>query len=65
MTGTRGRVAWMAIAPVKSMALAFLDEAELGPDGIAGDRAYARRGHAAGILPRSIAQGVVKSTQIG
>jgi uncharacterized protein YcbX len=41
MTGTRGRVAWIAIAPVKSMALAFLPEAELGPDGIAGDRAYA------------------------
>ena len=41
MTETRGRLAWIAIAPVKSMALAFLEEAELGLDGIAGDRAYA------------------------
>lgn len=36
-----GRVAWIAIAPVKSMALVFLDRAELGVDGIVGDRAFA------------------------
>ena len=41
MTEPAGRVAWIAIAPVKSMALVFLDRAELGPDGIAGDRAFA------------------------
>jgi MOSC domain-containing protein len=41
MTEAPGRVAWIAIAPVKSMALAFLNEAVLGPDGIAGDRAFA------------------------
>jgi uncharacterized protein YcbX len=41
MTEPTGRVAWIAIAPVKSMALVFLDQAELGLDGIAGDRAFA------------------------
>jgi uncharacterized protein YcbX len=41
MTEPTGHVAWIAIAPVKSMALVFLDRAELGPDGIAGDRAFA------------------------
>ena len=41
MTEPTGRVAWIAIAPVKSMALVFLDWAELGLDGIPGDRAFA------------------------
>jgi uncharacterized protein YcbX len=41
MTEPAGRIAWIAIAPVKSMALVFLDRAELGLDGIAGDRAFA------------------------
>jgi uncharacterized protein YcbX len=41
MTEAAARVAWIAIAPVKSMALVFLDRAELGPDGIPGDRAFA------------------------
>jgi uncharacterized protein len=41
MTEPAGRVAWIAIAPVKSMALVFLDRAELGRAGIAGDRAFA------------------------
>ncbi len=41
MTEPAGRVAWIAIAPVKSMGLVFLDAAELGPDGIRGDRAFA------------------------
>ena len=41
MSEPLGRVAWIAIAPVKSMALVFLDHAELGPDGIPGDRAFA------------------------
>ena len=48
MTATAGHVAWIAIAPVKSMALVFLEHAELGLDGIAGDRAFAlidERGH--------------------
>jgi hypothetical protein len=36
-----GRLAWIAIAPVKSMALQFLDEALLSTDGIPGDRAFA------------------------
>ena len=36
-----GSIAWIAIAPVKSMALVFLDEAHLGLAGIAGDRAFA------------------------
>ncbi|MEO5939491.1 MAG: MOSC N-terminal beta barrel domain-containing protein, partial [Candidatus Limnocylindrales bacterium] len=41
MTESAGRVAWISIAPVKSMALAFLERAVLGLDGIAGDRAFA------------------------
>ena len=41
MTEPAGRVAWIAIAPVKSMALVFLDHAHLGRDGIPGDRAFA------------------------
>jgi uncharacterized protein YcbX len=41
MTEPTGRVAWIAIAPVKSMALVFLDRAELGLNGIPGDRAFA------------------------
>jgi len=41
MNEATGRVAWLAIAPVKSMALVFLDHAALGLDGIAGDRAFA------------------------
>ena len=41
MTEPAGRVAWIAIAPVKAMALAFLERAELGPAGIVGDRAFA------------------------
>jgi uncharacterized protein YcbX len=36
-----GRVAWIAVAPVKAMALVHLDRAHLGLDGIAGDRAFA------------------------
>jgi uncharacterized protein YcbX len=36
-----GRVAWIAIAPVKSMALVYLERAHLGLAGIAGDRAFA------------------------
>lgn len=36
-----GRVAWIAIAPVKAMALTFLDRAFVGREGIAGDRAFA------------------------
>jgi uncharacterized protein YcbX len=41
MSNSTGRVAWIAIAPVKSMALVFLDHAHLGLNGIAGDRAFA------------------------
>src|SRR5258705_8922739 len=41
MSTSAGRVAWIAIAPVKSMALIFLDHAHLGLNGIAGDRAFA------------------------
>jgi uncharacterized protein YcbX len=41
MTDETGRVAWIAIAPVKSMALVFLDHTLLGLNGIAGDRAFA------------------------
>lgn len=41
MTEPTGRIAWIAIAPVKSMALVFLDRAELELEGIAGDRAFA------------------------
>jgi len=40
-SGPAGRVAWIAIAPVKSMGLVFLDEAELELDGIPGDRVFA------------------------
>jgi len=36
-----GRVAWIAIAPVKSMALVDLERAHLGLAGIAGDRGFA------------------------
>ncbi len=35
------RVAWLASAPVKSMALAIRSEVEVGPAGIAGDRHFA------------------------
>jgi uncharacterized protein len=35
-----GRVAWITIAPVKSMALARPAEVQLGPDGIHGDRRF-------------------------
>ncbi len=41
MTDTTGRVAWISIAPVKSMALVPLDSALLETTGIAGDRAFA------------------------
>lgn len=41
MDDTPGRLAWIAIAPVKSMALVFLDRARLELTGIAGDRAFA------------------------
>ena len=41
MTDPTGSIAWIAIAPVKSMALTFLERAMLGLDGIAGDRAFA------------------------
>ena len=41
MNSSAGRVAWIAIAPVKSMALVFLERAHLGLAGIAGDRAFA------------------------
>src|SRR5260221_3601058 len=41
MTEPFGRVAWIAIAPVKSMALLHLDRAMLERTGIAGDRAFA------------------------
>jgi uncharacterized protein YcbX len=41
MTEPTGRVAWIAIAPVKSMALLHLDRAMLERTGIAGDRAFA------------------------
>jgi uncharacterized protein YcbX len=36
-----GRLAWIAIAPVKSMALQFLDSAILTDAGIVGDRSFA------------------------
>jgi uncharacterized protein YcbX len=39
--GEPGTVAWIAIAPVKSMALAHLEQARLERTGIAGDRAFA------------------------
>lgn len=41
MSTSAGRVAWIAIAPVKSMALVHLEHARLGLAGIAGDRAFA------------------------
>ncbi|HEY8438890.1 MAG TPA: MOSC N-terminal beta barrel domain-containing protein [Candidatus Limnocylindrales bacterium] len=41
MTESAGTLAWIAIAPVKSMALQFLDRAVLTPNGIPGDRAFA------------------------
>jgi uncharacterized protein YcbX len=41
MNELTGRVAWIAIAPVKSMALLHLDRAVLERTGIAGDRAFA------------------------
>jgi uncharacterized protein YcbX len=34
-------VAWILVAPVKSMALVRLETVEVGPDGIVGDRAFA------------------------
>jgi uncharacterized protein YcbX len=34
------RVSWIAVAPVKSLALAEIEEAELGRDGIRGDRRF-------------------------
>jgi len=36
----RGTVAWITIAPVKSLALQPLDEVRLGPQGAAGDRRF-------------------------
>jgi uncharacterized protein YcbX len=41
MSPHAGHVAWIAVAPVKAMALMFLDRATVGLDGIAGDRAFA------------------------
>jgi uncharacterized protein len=41
MTDSAGRVAWITIAPVKSMALVPLEAAMLDKTGIAGDRAFA------------------------
>ena len=41
MTDTAGRVAWITIAPIKSMALVSLEAAMLEATGIAGDRAFA------------------------
>ena len=41
MDDVPGRLAWISIAPVKSMALVFLDAARLETTGIAGDRAFA------------------------
>jgi uncharacterized protein YcbX len=41
MNASAGRIAWIAVAPVKSMALVHLERAHLGLDGIAGDRAFA------------------------
>jgi uncharacterized protein len=41
MTDSAGRVAWITIAPVKSMALVSLERAMLETTGIAGDRAFA------------------------
>ena len=63
MTEAAGRVAWIAIAPVKSMALAFLDEVELGLHGIAGDRAYALV-DAAGRLVNGKRAGVLATVRV-
>jgi uncharacterized protein YcbX len=41
VNSSNGRLAWIAIAPVKSMALHHLERAELGLAGIPGDRAFA------------------------
>lgn len=41
MTHAAGRLAWIAVAPVKAMALTFLDRASIGLDGIPSDRAFA------------------------
>ena len=41
MTEPTGRLAWIAVAPVKSMALSFLDRALLTAEGIPGDRSFA------------------------
>lgn len=41
MTQSNGRIAWIATAPVKAMALTFLDRAAIGREGIPGDRAFA------------------------
>jgi uncharacterized protein YcbX len=41
MPDPAGTLAWIAIAPVKAMALAFLERAHLGLEGIPGDRAFA------------------------
>jgi uncharacterized protein YcbX len=41
VTESIGRLAWIAVAPVKSMALTFLDHALLTTDGIPGDRTFA------------------------
>jgi MOSC domain-containing protein len=36
----RGSVAWITVAPVKSLALQRLDEVQVGPEGAAGDRRF-------------------------
>ena len=41
MTEPAGRLAWIAVAPVKSMALTFLERALLTAEGIPGDRSFA------------------------
>ena len=41
MNDTAGRIAWISIAPVKSMAIVQLKAAQLDITGIAGDRAFA------------------------
>jgi uncharacterized protein len=40
VTAPRGRVAWIAVAPVKGLALSLRSEAMLGREGIEGDRAF-------------------------